>query len=214
MAVYQIDKILEDVRVSLDMNSSSDTLAQVNDTDTLSLNDIIKSKIIDGVRIVHSAAPIYLLDDEVCDFGNNLYWREELPDSGFVLLPDDFMRLIAFRMSDWSHAVYNAITPAHPEYMKQSSPFKGIRGNCQKPVCAIVLKPEGMALEFYSCKDTNAGISEASYLPYPIIENERIKICQKCYQGTIYTIASLVSATLGNTDMQNMFNELAKSTMI
>ena len=45
MAVYQIDKILEDVRVSLDMNSSSDTLAQVNDTDTLSLNDIIKSKI-------------------------------------------------------------------------------------------------------------------------------------------------------------------------
>ena len=211
MAVYQIDKILEDVRISLDMNSSSDMLAQINDTDTLSLNEIIKSKIIEGVKMVHCSAPIHLLD-EWEDFGNNLYWGEL--ECGHVLLPDDFMRLVSFRMSDWNRAVYNAITPDNPEYQKQSSRFKGIRGNCQNPVCAITVRPEGKTLEFYSCRSNSASISEALYLPYPAVEKDQIRICQKCYKGTVYTIAALVSATLGNTDMCNMFNELSKSSLI
>ena len=62
MAVYQIDKILEDVRVSLDMNQNSDTLIGINDDATLTINELIRSKIVEAVKRVHIIAPAYLLD--------------------------------------------------------------------------------------------------------------------------------------------------------
>lgn len=126
------------------------------------------------------------------------------------------MRLIIFRMNDWRHAVYTAITPDNPEYIKQSSRFKGCRGNCQNPVCAIVVYPEGKALEFYSCKDNKARISEALYLPYPEINrnDDTIKICERCYKAVIYQTAAMAFATLGDSDSCIIFDKLSKSILI
>ena len=42
MTVYQLDDIAKDVRIALDQNMASDTLAAIGDVDTLALNDIIK----------------------------------------------------------------------------------------------------------------------------------------------------------------------------
>ena len=62
MAVYQKNKIQEDVRTALDQNMNSDTLKIIGDVDTLALDDIIASKILEAVKRVHSSAPSYLLD--------------------------------------------------------------------------------------------------------------------------------------------------------
>lgn len=47
MAVYQKNKIQEDVRTALDQNMNSDTLKIIGDVDTLALDDIIASKILE-----------------------------------------------------------------------------------------------------------------------------------------------------------------------
>lgn len=212
MKVYRLDEIAKDVRIAIDQNMSSDTLIGFDDVDTLSLNDIIKSKVTDAVKRIHSTAPAYLLDGGN-NFGDAIYWKEL--ESGWCLLPENFMRLVVFQMDDWERAVYHAISEDDVEYKKQSSRFKGIRGTPQKPVCAIAIRPEGKALEFYSCKSENAMVSRAVYLPYPVIdEDDGIEICERCYQAVVYTIASLVLTTYGNADLSKALSDLAKSALI
>ena len=70
-----------------------------------------------------------------------------------MILPSDFMRLVAFRMSDWKRTIFDPIKETDPEYGKQSSKWKGICGSPEKPVVAIVHRSEGKVLEFFSCKD-------------------------------------------------------------
>lgn len=212
MAVYHLDEIAGDVRIALDQNTTSDVLKEIGDVDTLALNDIIKSKIIEAVKRVHSSAPPYLLDGGH-NFGDEVYWQK--CESGWVLLPEDFMRFVVFQMSDWERAVFYPISVDDPEYKKQSSRFKGIRGTTQCPVCAISIRPEGRVLEFYSCKSEDATVSRAVYLPYPQIDKYgAIEICQRCYDAVVYTIAALVLTTFGDVEKSSALNELAKSVLI
>lgn len=212
MTVYPLDDIAKDVRIALDQNMTSDALAEIGDVDTLALNDIIKSKIVEAVKRIHSEAPAHLLDGGY-NFGDAVYWKEY--ESGWVLLPENFMRFVVFEMDDWERAVFHAINTDDPEYEKQSSRFKGIRGTAQRPVCVISIRPEGRVLEFYSCKSTNAKVSRAVYLPYPRVDKYgAIKICKRCYDAVVYTTAALVLTTFGDADKSAALSELAKSVLI
>lgn len=212
MAIYQLDKITKDIRTSLDQNMSSEALIEIGDVDTLALNDIIKSKIVEAVKRIHSEAPPHLLDGGH-NFGDAVYWMEH--ESGRVLLPEDFMRFVVFEMDDWERAVFTCSNTDDPEYEKQHSRFKGIRGTSQRPVCFISIRPEGRVLEFYSCKSKNAKVSRGVYLPYPKVDDYGgIEICERCYAAVVYTAAALVLATYGDMDKSNLYNELAKSTLI
>lgn len=213
MKSYFVDDIIKDVRITLDFNSNSDTLAEFGDTDTLSINEIIKSKIAEAIKIIHSIAPVHLLDGGHI-FGNAIYWSDM--ESGWTLLPDDFLRFVVFQMSDWSRAVYHAIETSDPQYELQSAPYKGLRGTSNNPVCAIAIRHEGRVLEFYSCKDKNATVKKALYIPYPKIDSNHssIEICEKCYKAVIYAIASLVLNVFGDTEKSNIYNELAKGALI
>lgn len=212
MRVYHLDKIAKDVRIALDQNMSSDTLVEIGDVDTLSLNDIIKSKIAEAVKRIHSDAPSYLLDGGY-NFGDAIYWRPM--ECGWVLLPEDFMRLVVFEMDDWERPVYHAISTDDTDYEKQSSRFKGIRGTAQRPICAIAIRPEGRVLEFYSCTSEGAMVSRAVYLPYPKVDRDgAIEICQRCYDAVVYTVAALVLTSYGDTDKSAALSELAKSALI
>lgn len=207
--IYTLTEIARDVRIAIDQNMTSEQLLATEDLETLSLEDIIRSKIVEAVRRVESSAPVHFLE-EGHNFGDAVYWGEH--ESGWVLLPDDFMRLIAFRMSDWERTVYAAISVDDPRYEKQSSRYKGIRGNVQKPVCAIVNHAEGKALEFFSCNSEDAYVSRASYVPYPHIDKGGgIDISKRCYIAVIYTVAALVLITYGQDDKATALIELAKS---
>lgn len=205
--IFQIDRIMEDVRVCLDQNMDSGALIESGDIDTLSLDEIIRSKIVEAVQRVHTAAPYYLLE-QGHNFGEELYWGDM--ESGWVLLPLDFMRLVVFKMDDWERAVYTAISTDDVEYDRQRSRFKGIRGTAQRPVCAIAVHPEGRVLEFYSCKSEDAHVSRAVYIPYPKIDRDGgIDISERCYKAVVYTAAGLTLLNIGETERGNAVSELA-----
>lgn len=209
--IYRVKEIAREVKIALDQNMTSDQLLSTGDVDTLSLDEIIKSKIVEGVRRVEIEVPTYLLE-EGHTFGDAIYWGED--GSGWILLPDDFMRLIAFRMSDWERTVYHAISADDGEYVKQSSRYKGIRGNVQKPVCAIVNRQEGKALEFYSCNSETAQVVRASYLPYPSIDSTGgVDISERCFTSVVYRIASLVLLTFGDAEKATLMENLSKSLL-
>ena len=210
--IYQVWKIARDVRVAIDENMRSEQLITDEDIETLSLEALVRSKIEEAARRVEEAAPVHLLE-EGHNFGDAIHWKDL--GSGWVLLPDDFMRLISFKMSDWERTVYTAISVTDPIYQKQSSRYKGIRGNVQKPVCAIVKRGEGKALEFYSSKSEEAQVEQATYLPYPTIDaDDGIDICEKCYTAVVYTAASLVLTTYGEADKASALTALANSILV
>lgn len=210
--IYQIQRIARDVRVAMDENKTSEQLIADEDIDTLSLDDIVRSKIVEAVRRVVTEAPVHLLDGGV-PFGDAVYWRGK--GSGWTLLPDDFMRLLIFKMSDWERPVYEPITAADPQYQLQFSRYKGLRGNPQKPVVAIVSRAEGRVLELYSCKDTDATVEQAVYIPLPKVDCDGgIEIPERCYTSVVYQTASLVLASVGQADLSSIMSELSKQLLI
>lgn len=210
--IKQINDIVGDVRVAIDENARSASLIAEGDSDTLTLDEIIRSKIADSVKRVEMNAPVHLLDSGL-NFGDDgVYWNANL--SGWIILPDDFMRMLVFRMSDWQRSVYDAIDASDELYALQSSPFKGIRGNPDKPVCAITLRSEGKVLEFYSCDSKEATVEQAVYLSVPKIEDGGIHICEKCYSAIVYYIAALTEQTVGNADAAKLFLELSNNLLL
>lgn len=241
--VYTIETVMQDVRIAIDENKTGGQLLTEEDTDTLSLDEIVRSKIAEGVRRVELAAPVYLLEEGHVfgrvqeDSGSTtesdaaIYWGNDF--SGYILLPDDFMRLIAFKMSDWERVCHTAISVDDPRYDLQFSRHKGLRGNVQKPVCAIVNHPEGKALEFFSCGSENATITRAMYVPYPEIEKyvkdsdgnyveaakdatdtiDGIDISKRCYEAVVYTIAALTLTAYGEGDRASQLDNLAKTLL-
>lgn len=56
--VYKILQIARDVRIAIDQNMTSEQLIATDDIETLSLEEIIRSKIVEAVRRVETAAPV------------------------------------------------------------------------------------------------------------------------------------------------------------
>lgn len=229
--IYLADRIVRDARRAYDENadgrvfaggsflSADDGVAYSDDEeprsgsaerdgDSLTLDSLLRSKILEAVRETHSAAPLRLLG-EGRRFGGSLYWNGD--GSGWTPLPDDFLRLVSFRMSDWTRGVTAAIAEEDPQYALQSSACKGVRGNWQKPVCAIVNRQEGKALEFYSCKDETASVRRASYIPWPSFDAYGgVEISEKCYPASVYALCALLALSLGDDAkaqrMEALFN--------
>lgn len=211
--------MVRDVRVCIDQNMVCDSLVVSTDIETLSLDDIIRSKVLPAVRMVEMTAPVHLLEnghnfvDDDGKANDVIFWGKDC--SGSVLLPDDFMRLTVFEMSDWERPVFEALSPSDSAYSLQRSSIVGVRGNWQRPVCAIVTRPEGKVLEFYRCKSEDATVSRAVYLPYPSIDKTGgVDLPERCHDSIVHMCAGLVLATYGKDEMGSTMMELSKSMMI
>lgn len=198
---YNVSDIVQEAKVALDENVSSAALAGLGDVDTLKLEEIIESKVVDAAMVIEQNAPAYMLDSGKA-FGESIGWDGQPGyGAGYIHLPDDFMRLVCFQMSDWDYAVTVAITEDSPQYQMQRSRFAGVRGNPQKPVVAITSQPIGLVLEFFSCySGENAFIKKARYIPIPRIKNGKIDLCEKLRRAVVYYTAYLAALSLGNGD--------------
>lgn len=211
---YSVDTLVREARIAIDQNNNSTPLASLGDIDTLTLDEIIRSKVEDAARLVHEAAPYPMLDN-----GKGLtavvQWESQPGyGAGYLMLPDDFLRLYAFRMSDWHRQVTEAIGTDSPVYAMQSSRYAGVRGNPQRPVVAIVPRGAGLALEFYSCQGgPGVVVHTARYIPRPVISDGAISLCEKLRPAVVYRIASMTAESLGNANLAAMLlarsNELA-----
>lgn len=203
---YSIENIIGQVRIALDMNSEANEII-ANDSNTLSIDEIIRQKIEHGVRMVLEYAPIDMIDTGVIIPSSNITWAEsEGIGKGSIRLPDDFLRLIAFKMSDWAVPVATAVKGGSEMYLAQQSMFSGVRGNVSRPIVAIVRDNSGKALEFYSCSG-GKGVSIVSsiYIREPQIVSETISIPKSLYISSIYQIAGLVAMTIKDTNADVLF---------
>ena len=106
-------------------------------------------------------------------------------------LPDDFLRLLSVRLSDW-HRPARIMADTDADYRWQSSPFAGLRGNPSRPVAVICTQPQGRVLELYS---STAGpgvtIAMAQYVALPQIIDGGIEIPRRIYDAFISRMGEL-----------------------
>jgi hypothetical protein len=213
--VFEVSDIIRDVRVAIDNNDTSLQMPNnLIDIDTLTLEQIIESKVADAARVVESTAPFYLLDSGKA-FGDSIGWDGEAGyGSGHIHLPDDFLRLVTFQMSDWSYPVSEAITEEDEEYAMQRSRYAGIKGSPQKPVVAVVQQPIGLVLEFYSCySGENAYIKRARYIPIPRVIDGGIDLCEKLRPAIVYYTAYMVALSIKDGDLATAMLNQSKELM-
>ena len=212
--VFNVDDLKREIRIALDQNMNSTPLLDVGDIDTLSLDDIIESKIEDAARLVMRDAPLHLLDGGKA-FGESISWfSREGVGGGYIALPSDFLRLVSFQMSDWSYPVNVAITEDHPLYPLQSSRYAGIKGNPQRPVVALSSQPIGLVLEFYSCEaGEGVFVKRATYLPIPKINGGQIIFSEKLKSSVVYYAAYLTALSIGNGDLATVLLNTSKELM-
>lgn len=207
--IRKIADLAREVRIALDQNDTVEALTADLDPDTLTLDQVIESVLPEAVRRVHMEAPAHLLESGH-HFGECLYWGDQ--ESGWVMLPDDFMRLVSFRMSDWSRSVTEALPISHPNYILQRQPIKALRGTARRPACFIALRPQGRVLEFYSCKSDRAAVAEALYLPQPRVDHGGgIDICPRLERAIVYMAAYLACTALGEEQRGVSMLELSKT---
>ena len=217
MAEYPIESLLREVRISLDENPTSESLKDIGDTETLSLDAIISKNIELAAKIVEVNAPYYMLDGgegfadkENPQADNSVSWASGEVGIGFgtVKLPDNFLRLVSFKMSDWDYSVSEAIPDSDPRYAMQFSRFGGIKGNPQRPVVAVVQRSSGLCLQFFSCRGgEGVSVEIAQYIPIPRIAGEKIAICERLKPAIVKYAAYLTALTIG-------YNELAPSLLV
>jgi len=213
MTSYDVGTLKQEILIALDMNMTSDALSELGDVDTLSLDEIVKSKIADAATIVLRDAPPYLLDE-----GDEMELEFSVDgivsDCGRAKLPDDFLRLVAIKMNSWRRSLNVAISEDSPLYAQQRSRFAGIRGSNEKPVAAIVHGSDGMYVE---CYPHGGGVAYARYIPRPFIESsqsgESIWLCSKLERAVVYYAAYLAASAIQHSEQASALLAIAQEAM-
>lgn len=220
--LYNVTDLMREVRIALDHNNSSAELTLLRDIDTLTLDQIIESKIEQAAYTVESTAPNVLLDNGKDFSGRTINWISSPGHgSGEIALPHDFLRLMTFKMSDWDYGVTAMVREGEPLYSRQYTRFPGIRGNPQRPVVTVsnrpndAMAPSGLVLEFFSCTLGPAvRIERAVYIPLPTIDsNGQIDISERLHTAIVYYTAHLTAQAIGEQALASMMLETSKQMM-
>ena len=205
--------LIADVKVALDENVSSEELASLHDLDTLTIDEIIRSKVEDAARLVHLYADHSLLNEGMLNTATPATktvggWKRFI-----FTLPDDFLRLVTANVTGWDYPVTEAIDESHPNYAQQFSSYGGIHGNPQHPVACIVRSGNQIGDSFgkrqlvlFSVPSSALNASpEYSYIPRPEIHTndndvEVITLCPRLMRAVVCRTASLAAMTLAMGD--------------
>lgn len=118
---------------------------------------------------------------------------------GYIVLPTDFLKLVSFKMAEWSRSVTEAITEHHPLYKRQSYP--ALRGSYRKPVAVFrTLYGVGKVLDYYSVPEGLHTVDHATYLASVVAE----ELDEILIDPLSWMTAALILDTVGE-------NEIAKS---
>ena len=206
MAEYNVDQLVRDVRICLDENDVQNSIL-ADDSNTLQLDDIIKSKIGDAIDGIMTTAPLELLGDGEDMSVDGIKWEaDNSANDGELRMckvkkPNDYLRLVGAKMPDWDYAVADTIAMNSDEYKQQKSRFAGLRGNPQRPVVAEVVGKDGNYLELYTSRSR-----EVDFIKYVARQSGKsdgagVKLPSSAlYRVLVYQIAGLTCITLKDSE--------------
>lgn len=218
MSTYAIATLRSEVRIVLDENVSDQINLDVN-TNTLSVDTLINSNIPIAVRIVDTLAPLHMVGTGDSVSASSISWKGDIDylgnRPGEITLPNNFLRLVKFKMSDWAYGVSTPISETDRIYNAQWSKYGGVRGNPEQPVVAIT---SANKLQFFSSHYSNVTSERATVEDYriliiPSVSNGNIEIPTLLKDASVYYTAYLVAKTLNQETLAAHLLETTKSLL-
>lgn len=181
----------------------------IDEINVSGVNDIVNypidSLLDESAQFILKIAPIYTIDN-VVDF-SNMQQTKNSDGTGKVLLPDNFIRLVSFKMTQWSREVTIPYDKTSIMYKKQSNIFT--RGGVSKPV--VILDSDNL---YYFSVDKNDlhKIDYAKAITYiePDVTFPRLLLSPLIWL-TASKVLSVVNEPQAAVDAKNQFQELLNS---
>ncbi|MBQ7822760.1 MAG: hypothetical protein IJ338_01055 [Bacteroidaceae bacterium] len=180
--------------------------SEVLQTDSVGIERYIEAKLPEAIRQVLLSAPSGII--EAVPFDSTLLPQKKQDGSGMVHLPDDWMRMILFKMKGWNRAVTAFLTEEDPFSACQQNLF--LRGGSSKPVCVVGHASDGRLALFYYSLPAYVRVHEieqALYLPVPKAVDGTYDFPRRLMPEVCYMCAALVYDILGRPDMAAMMKE-------
>lgn len=131
--------------------------------------------------------------------------------SGYIVLPDDYIRLQSFKMASWQIDVIEPIIPANPLYRHQKN--KHARGGAVKPICVVNRKVvSGVVkkiLEYYSVTPEAHTLDQFVYIPEVAAEN----VQDNLVDAMTWVAAAKVLETTGSSDASKRAFEMLELSL-
>jgi len=122
--------------------------------------------------------------------------------TGYVPLPSDFLKLVSFKMENWSRSVTEAISENDPRYKRQA--YKETRGKFTKPVAVYRTKyGVGKVLDYYSVQSGEHTVEHGLYIAIVTAQN----MDEELIDPLTWIVAEAILNTVGE-------GELAKAAFI
>lgn len=196
MQYKSVDSIVADVKVCFDEIGLNDA-EFLTGTDNSEMDTIITSKIGDALRFVGLHADVGYLEPTVIDEENPTV-KDGMVD---YELPDDFLRLIYARLSDWLFAVTEPIFYTEKEYATLKNPIT--TGYPDNPKVAITADKH---LELYTTKSSDVKLTFGYIGEAKPNDNNEWPIPDKLHRAIIYYIAGLTLLTYKDAHADALLN--------
>lgn len=202
--------LVNKVKTKIDEISTSETpLQAITMADEKPIDTLIESLLDESALEIQLKAPFHRLT--ITDATNSVSPKADEVETttGTIAVPDGFLRLVSFRMSDWQRSVTELAI--HGDAISRRQSNKYIRGGISRPVGVLSRNGSGMVIEYYSTKATTHTVKEFLYIKEAkattITDNQMI-------EAMTWICAGRVLSILGNTnDAKNAYDN-AQSLMI
>lgn len=211
---YTTSDLIKEVRVVLDHNMEDTKLKEFSDTNTLTLDEIIESKLIDAANVIGENAPFYMVDNAknaikdtelklefatAAKTGYNIYVVK-------TSLPNDFLRIISVKMEDWVRDVKVETDENSLDYEMLFSEFSGTVGTPRNPKVRISKSENSIYLY---CSEKDKKLEHFYYLPKIQEAGENMDISSLLKRAIVYYAASLTAATYSDYNAMNVLQGIA-----
>ena len=202
-----VSDIVHQVRIILDQNQAENSIIMDEDN-SLELDEVIRQKALHAARLLLETSDVTTIDtgkpldgelEEMDGVGSLSVWK--------LACPDDWLRLLTLKMTDWRRATHATIAEETAEYSQLRSGFIGITGNPERPAVAeCVGSDDSRWLEIYTSE--TGEIEKARYCPIPVPVNEGgvvvLYFPEKLYRHLLYQTASYVAATYKDSGLAQL----------
>ena len=184
----------------------------------LTVDELVKRLCEASCEQVLLEAPISMLD-KAADFSNSAVSYEPLsvydPEkyAAVVTLPEDYLRLVSFKMESWQGRMPLQVAYGSTAYNRLRSRWNAGHGSVDRPCISIVPSASNtQELEAYSCA-TGEAVAQALYAPRPHLQGSSIALFESLYLPSVYRIASNMLATSGEASLSAYYEGESRKLM-
>lgn len=200
--------LVNKVKTKIDEISTSDTpLQAITMADEKPIDTIIESLLDESALEILLKAPFHRLD--IASATPTITQDKTDTTTGKITAPEDFLRLVSFRMDDWERSVTELSIKGDAISRRQSNKY--IRGGQSRPVGVLSKSDKGIEIEYYSTKSTSHKLSEFLYIKKTSAEN--ITDTQMI-EAMTWICAGRALLIVGNADDAKNAYDNAQSLMI